>query len=625
MGDSTTGCDFGGIFGSTANTSYNMKIEGLSTGDAVSDVRPGGTVTGNFHRVANAELTIAVKQLTTSDTTVKNAKNVNLLRFEARAGEAEDILLTKAIFDSESGSLLNGQNYTLWADTDGDGAVDTILEKGVASASSKISFQKLAGGGYVIPAEATIVFEVHSDIAASITNDDLQLRFASAVDPSGYIEAEEVDDGSNLSGITTDGTCSSSNCSVIVSTTSSTLWSLTNQGDLFVIKDTTPIRARQLLGGTLGDAILRLQFRAQNEDVDVTDLQFTSSGGQALSVDRLELYKEGETTKFGEATIGGCGSDDVLTHDNQGNTAKTFCANMESRQLVVKEGQNLNVIVRPRIKTDLQGAVSNNTISFFISKQAVSNESSGSGAVRARGMQSNNNLDANSGDSTAAGEIFIGRSSANATNLDITGQKNAVVLAKVTTITNANPDPDNTNVPTGVAPFGQFKFTSASNSNTLNGVNKFVLSDVVFNVNATQVGMDTSKFFVYNKADATQKTSCTPYQPGTTTEITGGANAASGSFVVSCTDLDTSVVNTTLDPGASMTLVLEGNIDNAKLGSVASSLQSSIQGFSDNSQTSFGTTSGASHVQWDDQDTSTTTFTWIEYPETVVKSTSYKS
>src|SRR3990167_8981114 len=181
---------------------------------------------------------------------------------------------------------------------------------------------------------------------------------------------------------------------------------------------------------------------------------------------------------------------------------------MESRQLLVKQGQNLSVIIRPRLKSDIGGAISNQVISFFFDHTAISNEAKGSGAVRARGMQSNNNLDANSGDSTAAGEIFIGRSSANATNLDITGQKNAVVLAKVTTITNANPDPDNTNVPTGISPFGQFKFTAASNSNTLNGLNKAVLSGVIFTVNASNVDIDGGTFKLYNKSDSSTKATC---------------------------------------------------------------------------------------------------------------------
>jgi hypothetical protein len=105
--NTTASCTFGGLLG-TATTAYNIRIEGLSTGDDVVDVRPGGTISGNFHRVADAELTVAVKAIGTTDTAVKNAKNVQLLRFEARAGEAEDVLLTKAIFQAQSGSLLNG-------------------------------------------------------------------------------------------------------------------------------------------------------------------------------------------------------------------------------------------------------------------------------------------------------------------------------------------------------------------------------------------------------------------------------------------------------------------------------------------------------------------------------------
>ena len=135
----TTTCGFGGLL-ATASTSYQMSIEGVSTGDRVLDVRPRGNIAGNFHRIANATLTVAVKAIGTSDTAVSNAKNVNLIRFEVRAGEAEDILFTKAIFESKSGSLANANNYALWVDSDGDSKVDTVLEDGVASQTSQITF-----------------------------------------------------------------------------------------------------------------------------------------------------------------------------------------------------------------------------------------------------------------------------------------------------------------------------------------------------------------------------------------------------------------------------------------------------------------------------------------------------
>ncbi|MCK5020725.1 MAG: S-layer homology domain-containing protein, partial [Candidatus Peribacteraceae bacterium] len=131
----TTGCTFGGLL-TTASTSYQMQVEGVSTGDKVGDVRPRGNIAGNFHRIAAATLTIAVIDIGATDNAVKNSENVNLLRFEAKAGEAESILFTKAIFEATSGSLLDGQNYTLWVDSDGDRVVDTPLEEGVASQSS---------------------------------------------------------------------------------------------------------------------------------------------------------------------------------------------------------------------------------------------------------------------------------------------------------------------------------------------------------------------------------------------------------------------------------------------------------------------------------------------------------
>ncbi len=631
----TTGCDFGGVL-SSASTAYQMDVEGLSTGDKVGDVRPRGTITGNFHRIASSQLIVAVKAIGTTDTAVKNSKNINLYRFEARAGEAKDILFTKSIFKSESGSLLNGQNYALWADTDGDSVVDTKLQDGVASQSSAITFDKLAGGGYLIPAEETILFEVHADIAASLTNNDLLLKFDTGSSVT-YLEAEQADDGSNLSGIQTNGTCSTT-CDIIVTLTRSKLWTLASQGSLFVTRDSVPVRSRQLLGGTLGDAILRLQFRAQDEDIDVTDIQFSSSGSLATgitanrSVDRLELYKEGETTAFATATVGGCGSDDYLaTNNGNGGVAiVAFCAKMQSRQLVVKQGQNLKVIVRARMKTDEQGAVSNDIIQLWLTNQAIVNNTAGSGAIRGRGALSSNDLIANSGDTTANGEIFIGTDTAT-TNSNIIGNVNRVVLARVITIADANPDSGlnngNPNVPVGVSPFGQFRFTAATNTNSLNGLNKFTLSGVIFNINATNVTLAGSGFYLYNKNDASTRTACRPKTTGGT-YINGNANygSASGSFLVECRALKSTSVDTKVNSGDSVTFVLEGDIKNAKVSSSANStLQAAIQDFTTASTNAFAPASN--HIEWQDDDANSTQtyFYWIEYPDTAVKSTSYKS
>lgn len=616
----TTGCSFGGL--RTSSTSYQMDVEGLSTGDDVGDVRPRGTITGNFHRIANPQITIRVQSQVATDTSVKNSKNVNLLRFEARAGEAEDVLFTKAIFEAESGSLLNGQNYSLWVDTDGDSKVDTKVEDGVAAQSSLITFSELVGGGYVIPAEETVLFEVHANIAASLTNNDIRLRFDTG---STYLEAEEVDDGSSLSGIQTNGTCASS-CDFIVDTRfTNTNWLLVDQGDLFVIKDTEPIRQHQLLAGTLGDPVLRLQLRAQNENVDVTDLQITSSGSRASSVDRLELYLEGATTPFTTATVGGCGNDDVLTTNPKGPTRgagsaaiQTFCANMESQQLVVKEGDRLDVLIRPRLKNDSDGATVNQPILLWITHSknaggvAASDNSTGSGAVRARGMESSNNLTGNDADSTNEGEVFIGVDSVT-TNSDIMGNEHTVVFAKLTSITNASTDADGTAVPTGPSPIAQFKFSTAANNNALNGLNKFTISGVIFNVTATNIDLDGSAWKFYNKKDNSTKSSCSML----------GATNNSGALVVECKGLKAHAVATEINSGDSETFVIEADIDNPQVSSSANStLQVVLQDFT-TPATAF--TSATNHLHWLDEDTSTTFFYWVEHGETQVKSTSYKS
>ena len=640
----TTTCDFGGIL-ATGSTAYQMQVEGLSTGDKVGDVRPRGDIAGNFHRISTATLTIAVKALGSGDTAVENAKNINFFRFEARAGEAEDILFTKAVFESKSGSLLNSQNYALWVDTDGDSVVDTILEDGVASQSSQIPFSDLAGGGYVIPAEETVVFEVHGDIASSLTNDDLQVQFASGSSVT-FIEAEELDDGSSLSGIKINNAFHGgvTSADVIVTTTDAQLWTLVNQGDLFVTKDSTPLRNRQALGGTLGEAVLRLQFHAENEAIDVTDLQVTSSGSTAGSVDRLELYKAGESTPFALATIGGCGDDSVIDYNPTANqslgeyfgsgTVQTFCANMESRQLVVPEGEDIDVLVRPKMKTDVAGGSSNQNIQFFINYFQVSDESTGSGAVRARGDESSNNLSANDSDNTAEGEVFIGIANAASTgflsdvggNDIINGQKNTSVLAKITSITNASSDANGSAIPTGISDIGSFKFASAAHNNSKNGLNDAVLSGIVFNVNATNVSITPNTFKLYNRQNPSDnnKVTCTSYDSGGA--AIAAASVASGAILVDCNGLDASTaLDTEIDEGEDLTLVLEASItdpSNSTVGAV-STLQVSIQSFNSISNTAYGVASGRSHFQWLDRDTTTTKFFWVEYPETTVKSTSY--
>lgn len=614
-------CNLGGLIAAT--NSYNIDVQGLSTNDQVSDVRPGNDVSGNFHRISTPSLSVAVKTTGTSDTTVKSAKNVVLFRAEARAGEAEDILLTKMILDAQSGSLVSAQNYTLWVDTDGDRVVDTKLESGKSSdANSQISFNQLAGGGYLIPKEQTVVFEVHADIASSPVGDDIALKFATS---TTYIDAQEAHNGSSLSNIKTNGTCTTSPCEIIVTTATSKNWVISSQGNLFVTKDSAPLRSRQLLGGALGDPILRLRFRGENEDIDVTDIQLNSSGSTADSIDSLDLYFEGATTPFASATVGGCGSDDVLTSVN-GAASTAFCANLESHQLVITKGVDKIVSVRPRIKSDNAGGSSNQMIQLVITGQngANYNYQTGSGAIRGRGLQSSSNLNGNSS-GVANGTVFIGTNTAASNATSLMGSVNTTVMAKLDSIVDANAATGtNPGIPTGVTPFGQFKFTALANTNGLNGLNKWTLSGAIFNVNASNVVLDGTAFKFYNQADQSNKVGCTALRSGGTTAVV----TASGAFLVSCEKLKTtngsagSPVNTVLNSGDNAVFVLEGNVTNPKVANTNSTLQASLQNFSSMSNTTFTTTT--SHISWLDEDSTVRgSFLWVEYGTTVVNSTTY--
>lgn len=550
--------------------------------------------------VVNGNLFITGKALSSSDIVVANQKNVTLLRFESHATDG-DVLLTQATFGADNSA--NATNYVLWVDTDNNGVVDTILQKNVASVSNVVRFDSITGGGYVIPNSQTSVFEVHADVSSSLLAGTLQEAFATSV--ANYIEAKQLN-GPDLTGIKTDGSCPVSSCAITVVTTPSTVFSFKNQGDLYVTKSTTPIRNRQLLGGTLADNVLNLKLHAEAEPIDVTKIRF-SLNGSSNDIDRLELFKPGDRMSFAAATIGGCGTDTV--------PANTFCASMQSQQLIVDKGSDMTVLVKPRMRSDNDGAVSGHDATFGLI-------SSGSPAVEARGVNSSNNLSPNDGDSSAEGEVFIGTNTASP-DQTITGNRNVTVLSKVTSITNADPNPNGTSIPTGAQrAIAQFKFATAPHNNSRNGMNKVAMATVLFNVNATNVGISAAGFAGYNKADPTQVVLCYPMaNDGTPLSGTG---QVTGAFLVSCA-FSGSPVNNEIDMGTDATFVLRADVLNAKINSSqTSTLQVSLQNFSDiNLSGSFGPFS--SHLTWQDKDNGgSTVLRWIEYLDTVINGTMYQ-
>ncbi len=395
----------------------------------------------------------------------------------------------------------------------------------------------------------------------------------------------------------------------------------TTRGNLFVSQDTTPLRPHQCLGGAECDTALRLNFRADTENVDVTELHFTASGA-TTSVDHLDLYTDSGTF-VGSAFSSQCSTG--------ASNASTYCVLLQGKPLVVGNGRDVKLLVKPFLRADTSGALSGQKFQIALPGTAIVNETNGAGAVHAYGETSKSYLIANNGNWTEDGEIFIGLTQPAPFNADIVGKTNVSVLGKIANIMNADPDPNGTNVPTGVAGIGQFTITAAANNNTTNGLNKVTLSGVMLNVNATNVTLDTTSFKFYNKANPNVTEACMPMTTGGMV-LTG---TASGSFVVYCAlgrAMAPNNPNVVIDQGTSQTFVLQATVTNPKVSAIqVSLLQVSLQSFNDIAKTVFGLS--GSHFQWIDQDTApigtgTTTssvFDWMEYPDSIVKSTLYQS
>jgi hypothetical protein len=87
------------------------------------------------------------------------------------------------------------------------------------------------------------------------------------------------------------------------------------------------------------------------------------------------------------------------------------------------------------------------------------------------------------------------------------------------------------------------------------------------------------------------------------------------------------VVNTAIDQGSSITLVVLANVPTTNFAASAggcSILQVSLNDFSNVTKKAMGWNSGESRLSWNDKDSgATASFKWIEYPESAINSTTY--
>lgn len=515
------------------DVNFDQWVTPLDVLQIINDLNVNGS--HPFVLECSSDLFVTETRGSTTDVAVSNEYGIVLSRGEFFADGTVNV--TSMTFGTLEGSSRNIDRAALLVDTDGFDGVDTYVGSAFSSNDefvfdTNVLIEDWAGA---------YAYEVRGDVGGSLSFDSslrLGLKFVTAENSNGAVLAAE-----NLH----------------VQTTPQTLWTFVNQGDLFVTLDSTPTRSQHLLGGTLEEPILRVQFRAQNEGIDVSKLSISLTGTVA-SVDSLGLYFDGAPAPFAVATIAGVGSDPVPA----GFT--TFAAIMQNGQLVIPEGQDVDVIVRPRMKTDTNGMVSGEAVKASILTVGSFQP------VLARGQGSSNNLLPNDGDAVNEGEVFVGVDTAGP-NADIVGNSNVVVGSEFTDIRNANPAADGTAVPTGISPFAQFQFFAAMNTNTQNGLDKAALDSFVIYVEATNVLMDAAGFKVYNKADSSTKFGAT------VTNLAGVplTGQVTGQLMVHVTGLSTSSVDAIFDSGEASTLVLEGNIIDPKInGAQSSSLQGSL-------------------------------------------------
>jgi len=118
---------------------------------------------------------------------------------------------------------------------------------------------------------------------------------------------------------------------------------------------------------------------------------------------------------------------------------------------------------------------------------------------------------------------------------------------------------------------------------------------------AENVEIDPALMALYNPANSSATKSCS-------------ASASTGLITVTCSNLESSALGTTISQGGELTLALRATIVNPQVNGQTSTLQAALQSLGD--RTTLGT------VEWDD---GTTTFQWVDISQTRVRSTSYRS
>lgn len=506
---------------------------------------------------------------------------VSLLKFTAVSGR-QDVLFTGAKFQASVGSLSYGQRYVLAMDTDGDGRYETTVSAGKAQ-GAELNFD--IPGGIRVYQGIAVRMEVRADIVSMLGPVTLGLQFATG-EPD-YVHGIGAVDGIPLQGIQTDNACPNdvSVCFIRVNTRTSNDIAIQERGSLYVTMDSAPVRSQQVLGGAISGPLLRLQLRADGEDIDVKNLRFD---GGTSSIDALLLFQVApgttidtqKTQAFAQATTGQCST----------QSSTRFCANLSLNMLRIGANQERTVVVAAKMKDEQSGAISGQPFALTLSAATDSTH-----AVDARGVASLSDLAQNDGNALANGEVFIGTAVPGSSSA-ITGPMHDTVLAKISGIANAL-QTDVVGIPSSRATIGGFQVSTSTHTNTFHGTNDVVLSSLHFVVQAQNVEIDPASYRLFNPENPAVWVSCS-------------ASQTTGSVSVQCNGIATSSIQYRIGQGQKATYMLEATITSSQLAPGDSSLNVSMSPLGQR-----GTTNA---VSWSDD---VTTLSWVDIEILRVQST----
>ncbi len=537
--------------------------------------------------VRRAFLRIDTQATGVVNTIVQGQKRIPLLKFTAIAGR-QDVILTSLTFEPTAGSLLFAKHYSLLMDRDGTGTYSSVAQSEGRTDQSTLTFDRLAGGGILIPKDLNVPFKVVADLVSTLGPVSLGIDFA--LGKEDFVQGQGAIDGIALTGIQQNNTCTSANCFITVNTRANQDINVVERGNLWVTEDNLRAQNHLLLGGTVTPALLRLRMRSDGEAIDVHHIRID---GVTNDVDSLLFFRlsPGQPfdphalQPFAQATNGQCPE----------QPQSRFCAVLSLSTLLIQPNQEAVIIVAAKMKTDQLGAVSGHELTLSLS---TATDTAGH-AVDARGISSVQDLAQNNGDAAATGEVFIGTASPSA-NRQIIGRTNDTVMAKISSISNGGTDRENF-IPSGSATIGSFTVSTSAHGNTFQGSKDVVVKTLTFQISAQNVQIDPAGYRLITKDNASSTLPCS-------------AAGTTGTITVTCSNIDAGSVQSHINQGQRLTYQLLANVTNTHIGNGSSSLSVSLP--------ILGTRSQTNSVIWSDQKT---TFTWVDIQKTSVQSTLYQT